>query len=149
MEIDQKFTFAFAAYLLNRGEGFVTSEDEAKRRMNICQYCDKFQLLPPPKEEEEAAALMERFGKTEPFHGCTLCGCLLEHKVEVLFERCPILKWYPMMSGEQEGEMEQWKKYHKEFMELYNEREDGDIDWYAKTLNRDIIQEELSGDKDE
>ena len=145
MEIDEKFTFAFAAYLLNYAEDMRASENETERRMKICRTCDKFQLLPPPREEEEEA-LMERFGRKEPFHGCTICGCLLEAKVETFFDRCPIMKWYPATNGEQECEMEQWKKYHEKFMRLYEERANDYVSWWAK---RDIIDEELSSDEDE
>jgi len=145
MEVDEEFTFAFAAYLLNYGEGLEASEKEIKRRLEICQTCDKFQALPPPNEDEKES-LMKKFGKTEPFHACTLCGCLLEAKVRTFFDRCPIMKWYPAIIDEQECEREQWKKHHEKFVRLYNQKANDYVQWWAK---RDIIEEELSGDKDE
>lgn len=159
MEIDEKFTFAFAAYLLNHAQDLRASQEEAQRRMDICQQCDRFQLLPPPEEGEEEE-IRRRFGRTEPFHGCTACGCLLEAKVEGFFEKCPEMKWWPSInfifdSGMkfdledgrkgQQGDIEQWKKYHEDFIRLYQEKEEngGIPENYLAWINaiyRDIIE---------
>jgi hypothetical protein len=170
MKIDEKFTFAFAAYLLNQSQDIKASKDESERRMSICQKCDKFQLLPPPtKEEVEEQQLMKRYGKIDSFHGCTVCGCFLEAKVETLFEKCPEMKWWPTInfvfdSGMkfnleggrkgQQGDIEQWKKYHEDFMKLYEEKGENFLGWidsiYGDIIESDdIIEEELPGDENE
>ena len=93
MEINEKVAFALSSYMLNHARHFKSSSTEADRRLQICKKCDKMELFPAAKEEEKEA-LMERFGKTESFHGCAVCGCMLEHKVKILFERCPEMKLY-------------------------------------------------------
>ena len=161
MEVNEKFTFAFASYLMHHARELKASETEANRRMEICRGCDKFQLLPPPREEEKEE-LMKRFGRTESFHGCTECGCFLEDKVEGFFERCPEAKWYPaihfIMGMEfdqedgrkgQQGDLERWKEYHEEFMKYYEEKKDGlDFFNWANIRNSDIIEEQSTNDND-
>lgn len=168
MEIDEKFTFAFAAYLFNHAQNLKASQEESQRRMDICQQCDKFQLLPPPEEGEEEEEIMRRFGRTEPFHGCTACGCLLEAKIEGFFEKCPEMKWWPTInfvfdSGMEfdledgkkgrQGDLEQWKKHHEEFMKLYQNKKENEAkpESYLSWINArydDIIRGEELPDND-
>ena len=142
MEINEKVTFALSSYILNHARHFKSSSTEADRRLQICKKCDKIELLPPATEEEEKEELMERFGKTEPFHGCTVCGCMLEHKVEVFFDRCPEMKWYPSIDS-MEGCEEQWKKFYDEFMRLYEEKGENYSDWaFIEPIDFDTIEGE-------
>ena len=151
MEINEKVAFALSSYILNHARYLKSSPTEADRRLQICQKCDKMEIFPPAREEEKEA-LMERFGKTEPFHGCNVCGCMLEHKVEVLFERCPEEKWYPsigFMEGgeEQPGDGEQWKKFYDEFMRLYEEKGEKYVDWaFMEPIDLDTIEGESNNE---
>ena len=145
MEINEKVAFALSSYILNHARHFKSSSTEADRRLQICQKRDKMELFPPAREEEKEA-LMERFGKTEPFHGCTVCGCMLEHKVEVLFERCPEKKWYPSIDFI-EGDEEQWKKFYDEFMRLYEEKGEKYVDWaFMEPIDLDTIEGESNNE---
>jgi len=145
MEINEKVAFALSSYILNHARHFKSSSTEADRRLQICQKCDKMELFPPAREEEKEA-LMERFGKTEPFHGCTVCGCMLEHKVEVFFDRCPEMKWYASIDS-MEGCEEQWKKFYDEFMRLYEEKGEKYVDWaFMEPIDLDTIEGESNNE---
>ena len=145
MEINEKVAFALTSYILNHASDLESSPTEEDRRLRICQNCDKIESFPPAREEEKEA-LMERFGKTESFHGCAVCGCMLEHKVKILFERCPEMKWYPtigFIDSFVEGDREQWKKFYDEFMRLYEEKEENYAKWaFMEPIDLNTIEGE-------
>jgi len=143
MEIDTtKLTFAAILYYLKHQE-LACSEDEVKRRFEICRLCERFQSLPEPSEEEREQVLKD-YGTTK-LHSCLECGCILEKKTTDLFQACPLLKWFPTIDHNAfiwgPGDGDQWKKYHDEIMKEYEKHGSNYINWmYESNLNPEDLE---------
>jgi hypothetical protein len=68
-----KFTLNLVKYIHeNQGKGLFVSDETFNKRLDICKTCDKYD---------------------EMQQRCVECGCFLNEKATLSFEKCPLGKW--------------------------------------------------------
>lgn len=80
---------------------FVKEEVEkiANERYAICKGCDKISTAP----DDELKG--KNYNKLRPDEHCTICACNIHAKVRSLKTKCPIDKWGPEATQEEEVEL--------------------------------------------
>lgn len=104
-----KTSFATIIYFLTHENEMILTEEDQKRRMDICLGCD--QCTPFTAEDQ---GMIDHYGKKD-LHSCQRCGCILENKTQFFSERCPDFKWTPSQS--------EWKPFYEESLKKMKEND--------------------------
>src|ERR1700749_1311749 len=69
----------------------------SQQRLNVCKGCS---------HNSDHQKKFLGYKSFRPDYHCTICGCNLELKTRCMSCECPIKKWHPLLSEEEERELE-------------------------------------------